>query len=87
MGHLVKSFEEHVGERGCHFYDSKSCQFLSWKEVFQFIDSLPPAVQKECFSEKLIESLANYNPDTEFLAVQQNGDSISVELYSKTTLD
>jgi hypothetical protein len=27
--------------------------------------------------------LANYNPDSEFLAVQQNGDSVSVELYSQ----
>lgn len=82
MKHLIRSFENHIGERGCHFYDSKKCQFLAWKEVFKFIDSLPIVAQSERFSDKLIDSLANYNPDTEFLAVQQNGDSISVELYS-----
>jgi hypothetical protein len=27
--------------------------------------------------------LANYDPDSEFLAVQQNGSSISVELYAQ----
>ena len=30
--------------------------------------------------------LSNYNPDTEFLAVQQNKGSISVELYSLQSL-
>ena len=82
MKHLVRSFQSHVGERGCHFYDEEHCNFLSWKEVFCFIDSLPPRNQKDDFAEKLAETLANYNPDKEFLAVQQSGDSVSVELYS-----
>lgn len=83
MKHLIKSFQTHVGERGCHFYDSESCNFLSWKEVFRFVDSLPTKREPDLFADKLTESLANYNPDTEFLAVQQNGDSVSVELYSQ----
>lgn len=87
MIHLTRSFEKHLGRRGCHFYDSEACHFLEWQEVFKFIKSLPAVAQKESFSEKLIDSLANYDPDNEFLAVQQNGDSISVELYSKTRLD
>jgi hypothetical protein len=81
MKHLVQSFKSHVGERGCHFYDSESCNFLSWKEVFQFVDSLPSSKGEDTFTEKLTITLANYNPDNEFLAVQQNGSSVSVELY------
>jgi hypothetical protein len=83
MKHLIRSFKSHVGERGCHFYDSESCNFLTWKEVFQFIDTLPKRNNEDPFSERLAETLANYNPDREFLAVQQNGDSVSVELYSQ----
>jgi hypothetical protein len=82
MRHLIKSFQSHLGERGCHFYDEEHCNFLNWKEVFVFIDALPSEEEKDPFTEKLAESLANYNPDNEFLAVQQNGGSISVELYS-----
>lgn len=83
MKHLIKSFQTHVGERGCHFYDSESCNFLRWNEVFKFVDSLPTKEGADPFADRLTESLANYNPDTEFLAVQQNGDSVSVELYSQ----
>ena len=82
MVHLVRSFQTHVGERGCHFYDDAHCTFLNWKEVFQFIDSLPVRKEGDSFADKLAETLANYNPDQEFLAVQQSGDSVSVELYS-----
>lgn len=72
-----------MGERGCHFYDSESCTFLNWKEVFKFVDTLPKKETNDPFTDRLAESLANYNPDTEFLAVQQNGGSVSVELYSQ----
>ena len=83
MKHLIHSFQSHVGERGCHFYDGDNCHFLSWREVFQFIDTLCESKGSTQFSEKLADSLANYDPDNEFLAVQQNGDSVSVELYSQ----
>jgi hypothetical protein len=83
MKHLIHSFQTHLGERGCHFYDSESCNFLSWSQVFKFVDSLPKAEKTDPFADKLTETLANYNPDSEFLAVQQNGDSVSVELYSQ----
>lgn len=82
MKHLVKSFQTHVGERGCHFYDDDHCNFLTWKEVFRFIESLPAKSQKDEFAEKLADTLANYNPDDEFLAVHQSGTSVSVEVYS-----
>lgn len=83
MKHLVKSFQTHVGERGCHFYDDADCTFLKWDQVFQFIDNLPQREKADEFTEKLADSLANYDPDSEFLAVQQNGSSISVELYAQ----
>lgn len=83
MKHLINSFESHVGERGCHFYDDESCTFLSWKQVFQFIDNLPDSARIAPFTEKLADSLANYNPDKEYLAVQQAGEQVSVELYSE----
>lgn len=86
MRHLIKSFQAHLGERGCHFYDDSTCNFLTWKQVFKFIDSLPPTNGEDAFSDKLAESLSNYDPDSEFLAVQQSGGSVSVELYTDPTL-
>jgi hypothetical protein len=83
MKHLIRSFQTHIGVRGCHFYDDEHCNFLSWKEVFKFIDTLPGQCETDPFTERLTETLANYDPDSEFLAVQQNGSSISVELYSQ----
>jgi hypothetical protein len=51
--------------------------------VFKFVDALPTGGKNDGFTDRLTTTLANYNPDTEFLAVQQNGDSVSVELYSQ----
>lgn len=82
MTHLTKSFERHIGERGCHFYDDTSCTFLNWKQVFDFIRHVSEDGGTSQFTERLTDSLANYNPDTEFLAVQQAGKQVSVELYS-----
>jgi hypothetical protein len=83
MKHLIRSFQEHKGERGCHFYDGNNCTFLNWRQVFQFIDEIPNDNGTCKFTEKLADTLANYNPDTEFLAVQQSGEQVSVELYSQ----
>ena len=85
MRHLYESFNSHQGLRGVHFYHEEKCNFLDWKEVFSFLDSLPNE-DSNSFSESLINMLSNYNPDTEFLAVQQNKGSISVELYSQQSL-
>ena len=83
MKHLVKSFQTHVGLRGAHFYDSENVNFLLWSEVFQFVNSLPAKPGADPFADKLMDSLANYDPECEFLAVKQNGDLVSVELYSQ----
>lgn len=81
MKHLVRSFQSHVGERGCHFYNGEDCRFLPWDQVMNLVNNLP-GDKEDGFSDRLVESLSNYNPDIEFLAVQQQGSTISVELYS-----
>ena len=83
MKHLVKSFQTHKGVRGTHFYDSQNCNFLHWNEVIQFLKTFPVGDRSDLFADKLTETLANYDPDSEFLAVQQNGESVSVELYTQ----
>jgi hypothetical protein len=79
--HLLSSFRTHIGERGCHFYDEESCTFLSWVEVFAFIKKLPTNDSVSPFADKLTNSLANYDPDHEYLAVCQAEGQVSVELY------
>lgn len=83
MKHLVESFQTHIGQRGVHFYDDSDCRFLMWDKVFEFINTISKKKSSDNFSEKLAESLANYNPDSEFLAVHQAGDTVSVELYAE----
>jgi hypothetical protein len=85
MKHLINSFQSHVGERGCHFYDDNACTFLSWKEVFEFMSHLPNDEKVSPFAERLADSLANYDPDSEFLCVQQAGKQVSVELYTQAS--
>ena len=85
MKHLHKSFQAHVGQRGAHFYSDDECQFLNWKEVFTFLEKTAETLEKEdhsTFTERLSETLANYDPDLEFLAVKQTGSTVTVELYS-----
>jgi len=84
MRHLHESFQAHVGQRGVHFYGEDRCNFLTWKEVFTFLEKTAETLEKEdhtTFTEKLSETLANYDPDSEFLAVKQTGSSVTVELY------
>lgn len=84
MKHLIESFQSHIGERGCHFYDDEECVFLTWSQVFCFTENLKDEIDLDPFQERLENSLANYDPDTQFLAVQQNGDQVSVELYTQS---
>jgi hypothetical protein len=82
MKHLVESFQKHIGRRGVTFYNEEHCNFLIWNEVLKLIETFPVSSKTDPFAEKLTETLANYDPDCEFLAVHQKGDSVSVELYS-----
>jgi hypothetical protein len=82
MNHLHESFNDHRGLRGVHFYHKNKCSFLVWAEVCAFLKTLPKESENVQFPERLLDSLANYDPDTEFLAVRQEGTTVSVELYS-----
>jgi hypothetical protein len=74
---LIKSFAEHRGVRGVHFYNSNQCEFLRWDETLASIhDRLP-----EKFADKLIEAVANYDPETEFVTVTAGGGQITIELF------
>jgi hypothetical protein len=86
MRHLVKSFQSHLGRRGVHFYDDSSCNFLDWKEVLEFLKVVPDIGKDQRFSERLLEALSNYEPDTQFLAVQQGKGTVSVELYTNAAI-
>lgn len=83
MKYLLQSFKKYHGLRGVHFYSARECYFMPWQEVLQFLKDLSKNGKEstEVFIEKLSESLANYDPTNEFLAVCQNGESVSVELY------
>jgi hypothetical protein len=86
MKHLVESFQKNLGIRGCHFYDDSSCNFLDWREVLDFTKAVPDIGKEQKFTERLLDTLSNYDPDTQFLAVQHSGGTISVELYVKPSL-
>lgn len=68
--------------RGVHAYDGSECRFLNWEEVIAFLNRLPKHSDPQ-FSEKLLDTLANYDPDSQFLAIQQDNETVSIELYSK----
>lgn len=85
MKHLVTSFQNNQGVRGVHVYSYEECHFLTWDKVVAFINSLPES-SDPAFGDKLLESVANYNPDREFLAVRQNGDTVSIELYALNSI-
>ena len=86
MRHLVKSFQENVGIRGCHFYDDTTCNFLDWRGVINFTKEVPDLGGDQKFADRLLDTLSNYDPDTQFLAVQQNGGTVSVELYTNPAI-
>ena len=86
MRHLVKSFQTHLGSRGVHFYDETSCNFLDWKEVLEFLKVVPDVGKDQKFGERLLDALSNYEPDTQFLAVQQGESTVSVELYTNAAI-
>ena len=74
---LIKSFAEHSGARGAHFYDSAKCEFVSWDSITKDIKLNLP----ESFYEKLIEAVANYDPESEFVTVSAGKGQITIELF------
>ncbi len=79
---LIQSFAEHRGKRGVHFYDSAQCEFLPWDDVMGKVKERFP----ETFYEKLIEAIANYNPESEFVTVTAGGGQLTIELFKAESL-
>ena len=74
---LIQSFAENRGCRGVHFYDSMQCEFLPWNEVLAKMGDKFP----QQFCDKLVEAVANYDPDTEFVTVTAGSGQITIELF------
>ena len=74
---LIRSFSEHRGTRGVHIYDSTQCEFLVWDEVMRRVHDKFP----EQFYDKLVEAVANYNPDLEFVTVTAGNGQLTIELF------
>lgn len=81
--HLMHSFAKHRGVRGVHFYDSAGSQFFQWDQVFGLLEKSEfPAV----FNEKLVDAIANYDPDTEFVAVSAGNGQLTIEMFKAQTV-
>lgn len=78
----MDSFASHRGIRGVHFYDSSSCEFLRWDETMGSIRERFP----ESFYDKLIEAIANYDPETEFVTVSAGGGQLTIELFKAVVM-
>ena len=74
---LIQSFTENRGTRGVHFYDTTQCEFLPWDDVMGRVKDHFP----ETFYDKLIEAVANYNPDSEFVTVTAGDGQLTIELF------
>ena len=81
MRDLAFSFQLYQGIRGVHFYTDKECKFLTWQEIVSFVTKLPKE-SDSAFEETLLETLSNYDPDTEFLALYQDPDNLNIELFT-----
>jgi len=81
--HLTHSFAKHRGVRGVHFYDSSGCEFFQWDRVFGLIDKSRFPAQ---FGDKLVDTIANYDPDREFVAVSAGNGQVTIEIFRAETL-
>jgi hypothetical protein len=81
---LTKSFAEHRGERGVHFYDTHNVKFLSWSETMSHTgdnENFPGH-----FTDKLLEAMANYDPEREFVTCKAGNGQLTIELFKAQTL-
>jgi hypothetical protein len=81
--HLTHSFAKNRGTRGVHFYDSANCEFFTWDKVFEVLKntSFPPT-----FGDRLVDTVANYDPNKEFVAVSAGGGQVTIEIFRVETL-
>ena len=81
--HLVHSFAKHRGVRGVHFYDGGGCEFFRWDDL---LATLGRSEFPEVFRDKLVEAVANYDPDAEFIAVSAGGGQLTIEMFKALTM-
>ena len=85
---LVHSFQQQNGIRGAHFFDGEHCEFVTWDLVVQFCSKMkntnnPAHVE---FEEKLLHTIANTDPKTEYVLVRQIDENVSIECYRQMGL-
>ena len=80
---LLKSFIEHREERGVHFYDVTSIEWVAWDKVFQAIEALK---LPEDAAGKIVEVMANYDAKNEFVAVRLSNKGLTIEVFKASEL-
>jgi hypothetical protein len=85
---LIYSFQQQNGIRGVHFFDGEHCEFVPWNMVIEFCSKMkdrdnPSHIE---FEEKLIHSMSNVDPDTEYVLCRQHGEVVSIECYRQMGL-
>ena len=85
---LVQSFQQQNGIRGVHFFDGEHCEFVQWDMVIEFCNRMKdrnnPSHME--FEEKLLHSMSNVNPDTEYVLCPQHGETVTIECYRQMGL-
>jgi hypothetical protein len=81
--HLMHSFAKHRGVRGVHFYDSSGSQFFQWDQMFALLEK---SEFPDVFGEKLVDAIANYDPDAEFVAVSAGHGQLTIEMFKAMTV-
>lgn len=81
--HLIQSFAKHRGVRGVHFYDSSGCRFFQWDEMFGLLEK---SDFPQVFNDRLVDTIANYDPDSEFIAVSAGGGQLTIEMFKAQSL-
>lgn len=80
---LIESFQQQNGMRGVHFFDGENAEFVQWDLVLEFCrkmkDTDNPAHVE--FEEKLIHTMSNVNPETEYVLCRQHGTVVTIECY------
>ena len=78
---MMQSFAKNRGKRGVHFYDALECTFVAWEEALKASDRFP-----DNFAEKLVEAMANYDPEREFVTVTAGNGQLTIELFKAQDL-
>lgn len=80
---LLKSFIEHRDERGVHFYDAFSIEWVAWDRVFEAVQAMN---LPEDAADKIIESMANYDAKNEFVSVRVGSNGLTIEVFKASEL-